>query len=176
MRTLTAISIFLFLASSGSAIAADMRSLGFLSEIAPSGLEYHVTKKLKTVKYCPDNTCNILEAPASIPNAVFNDFAFLFLSYASGYIYLKEPFDNSRPFLETSKKFLPQVVERRKHHCNGDEFEIASCILNKMAKEYSIKIYFSRFDEGENIKELEKQEEVLSVKVLRSTRSWLMEQ
>ena len=176
MRTFTAILIFLFLSSPGSANAADLRPLGFLSEIAPTGLEYRVTQKLKVVEYCPDNTCDIIEAPAGLPNEIFNDFAFLFLSYASGYIYLKKPFDKSRPFLEEAKRFFPHVVERRKHQCRGDELEIVSCILNKMADDYGIKIYFSRFDEGANIKVLQKQEERLSASALRSVRSWLMEQ
>ena len=176
MRTLTAMLIFLFLSLPGSVIAADLRLLGFLSEIAPSGLEYQVTQTLKVVQYCPDNTCDIIEAPASIPNEIFNDFAFLFLRYASGYVYLKKPFDKPRPFLEEAKRFLPHVIERRKQQCRGDELEVVSCILNKMADDYGIKIYFSRFDEGANIKVLQKQEERLSASALRSVRSWLMEQ
>ena len=176
MRTLTSMLIFLFLFLPGGVIAADLRLLGFLSEIAPSGLEYQVTKTLKVVQYCPENTCDIIEAPASIPNEIFNDFAFLFLRYASGYVYLKKPFDKPRPFLEEAKKFLPHVIERRKQQCRGDELEVVSCILNKMADDHGIKIYFSRFDEGANTKVLQKQNERLSASALRSVRSWLMEQ
>jgi hypothetical protein len=176
MRTFTAILIFLFLSLPGSVVAADLRLLGFLSEIAPTGLEYRVTQKLKIVEYCPDNTCNIIEAPASIPKETFNDFVFLFLRYASGYVYLKKPYDKSRPFLEEAKRFLPHVIEKRKQQCQGDELDVVSCILNRMADDHGIKIYFSRFDEGANTKVLQNQEDRLSVNALRSVRKWLMEQ
>ncbi|MGZ6220415.1 MAG: hypothetical protein ACXWMV_10495 [Syntrophales bacterium] len=157
-------------------MATDLRLLGSLSEIAPTGLEYRVTKELKVVAYCPDNTCDIIEAPSAIDNEILNDFTFIFLAYTSGYIYLKKPFDVSRPFLEQLKRLLPTVIEKRRNRCEGDEIEVASCILINIANTHSIKIYFSRFDEGAKTKFLQNQEERLSVNPLRSVRKWLMMQ
>ena len=176
MRILTAILILSFLSSPESAVAADLRLLGSLSEIAPTGLEYRVTKELKVVAYCPDNTCDIIEAPSTIDNEILNDFTLIFLAYASGYIYLKKPFDRSHPFLEQAKGRLPTVIEKRRNRCRGDEIEVASCILNNIANTHSIKIYISRLDEGAKTKVLQNQEERFSVNALRSVRKWLMEQ
>ena len=176
MRILTAILILSSFSIPGSALATDLRLLGSLSEIAPTGLEYRVTKELKVVAYCPDNTCDIIEAPSTIDNEILNDFTFMFLAYASGYVYLKKPFDKTRPFLEQAKGRLPKVIEKRRNRCRGDEIEVASCILNNIANTHGIKIYFSRFDEGASTKRLQKQEERLSVNALRSVRKWLMEQ
>jgi len=173
---LTAILILSFLCSPEIAVATDLRLLGSLSEIAPTGLEYRVTKELKVVTYCPDNTCDIIEAPSAIDNEILNDFTLMFLAYASGYIYLKKPFDKSRPFLEQAKGHLPNVIEKRRNRCRGDEIEVASCILNNIANTHGIRIYFSRFDEGANTRVLQSQEERLSVNKLRSVRKWLMEQ
>jgi len=33
-----------------------------------------------TIKYCPDNTCDIIEAPVSIDRTAFEDFAVLYFS------------------------------------------------------------------------------------------------
>lgn len=176
MRILTAILILSSFSIPGSALATELRLLGSLSEIAPTGLEYRVTKELKVVAYCPDNTCDIIEAPSTIDNEILNDFTFMFLAYASGYVYLKKPFDKTRPFLEQAKGRLPKVIEKRRNRCRGDEIEVASCILNNIANTHGIKIYFSRFDEGASTKRLQKQEERLSVNALRSVRKWLMEQ
>ncbi len=176
MRILTIILISSFLSSAESVVATDLRSLGSLSEIAPTGLEYQVTKDLKVVAYCPDNTCNIIEAPSAIDNSILNDFSLMFLAYASGYSYLKIPFDQTRPFLEQVKGRLPKVIEKHRSSCRGDEIEVASCILTNIAKTHGIKIYFSRFDEGGDAKILENQNEIFSVNTLRSVRKWLTEQ
>lgn len=176
MRILTSTLILAFLSSPEIAVATDLRLLGSLSEIAPTGFEYRVTIELKVVAYCPDNTCDIIEAPSAIDNEILNDFALMFFAYASGYIYLKKPFDKSRPFLEQVKGRLPSVIEKHRNRCRGDEMELASCILNNIANTHGIKIYFSRSDEGAKTKVLQSLGERLSVNALRLVRKWLMEQ
>jgi len=176
MRRLSAILILSSFFSAGTALPTDLRLLGSLSEIAPRGLEYRVTRECKVVAYCPDNTFDIIEAPVTIDNEILNDFTFMFLAYASAYVYLKKPFDKTQPFLEQAEGRLPKVMEKHRSRCRGDEIEVASCILNNIANTHGIKIYFSRFDEGASTKRLQKQEERLSVNALRSVRKWLMEQ
>jgi hypothetical protein len=100
----------------------------------------------------------------------------MFLAYASGYIYLKKPFDKSRPFLEEVKGRLPTVIKKYRNQSGGDEMEVASCILSNIPNTHGIKIYFSRFDEGAKTKVLQSRAERLSVNTLRSVGKWLMEQ
>lgn len=100
-------------------------------------------KKGWMVSFCPDNTCNIIRAPGSTPANAIGDFSALYLYYVSGYIYLKSFYNTD------AKPYIPSILERNSARCQGmAEFSQAACVLNSLAKKHSIRIAFSRLDEG----------------------------
>jgi hypothetical protein len=95
------------------------------------------------VSFCPDNTCNIIRAPRATPANAIGDFSALYLYYVSGYVYLKSFYNTD------ARPYMPSILERNAAKCQSSaEFAQAACVLNGLAKKHSIKIAFSRLDEG----------------------------
>jgi hypothetical protein len=144
--------------------------------LLPSDTTTTTEKSKIVIKYCPDNTCDIIEAPASVDKAAFEDFAVLYFSYASGYIYLDKSFDGKTPYRQKSQDKANEIVSRLRRDCNGDDLAVVSCILLRLIRDYKIKIASSRYDEGvEAVAPFEPQEK-LSEKKLRAVQDWYKKQ
>ena len=123
------------------------------------------------VEFCPDNTCDIIRAPSITTMKILNDFSYLFFYYASGYTYLAISTNQSLPFIQSGSKLAKEIIRRNSGKCKqSDEFELASCVLNNLANENKIQLYFSRYDEGENFESEKNLIESLSVKNLKKIR------
>lgn len=101
MKKLTIISsLFVIMFFCVSIVFAnDFDSLKTLKILLGDNLTFKETATQKAIEYCPDNTCNLIKTPKSVPTQTLSDFAFLYIFYASGYIYIKKPYDGSVPFL-----------------------------------------------------------------------------
>jgi hypothetical protein len=74
-------------------------------------------------------------------------------------------------------KLAQEIMRRNSSKCKqSDEIELASCVLNNLANENKIQLFFSRYDEGENFESEKNLIESLSVKNLRKIRKWLYKQ
>jgi hypothetical protein len=156
------------------AFANDFDSLKTLKILLGDNLTFKETVTHKVIEYCPDNTCNLIKSPKSVPTQTLSDFAFLYIFYASGYIYIKKPYDDSVPFLESGKKIIPHIIARNEKGCNNSsDLKNISCILLSMYKSSNIKLYFSRFDEGQDSVSLINHKEELSTESLVKTKKWL---
>jgi hypothetical protein len=144
--------------------------------LLPNGAEVRVDKNKKIIEYCPDNTCNIISAPASVNKVALEDFAVLYFSYASGYIYLGGSFDGKAPYRLRSQEKVKEIVSRQRSGCKGSELAVISCIMLRLVGQEQIKIAFSRFDEGEEAVGPEEPQEILSEKRLREVQAWYQNQ
>jgi len=127
-----------------------------------------------SVKFCPDNTCDIIRAPSNTNTKGLNDFSYLYFFYASGYTYLAISANQSLPFIQSGSKLAKEIIHRNADKCDQtNELEQASCVLNNLASENKIQLFFSRFDEGENVESKKDITETLSVRSLEKVRKWL---
>lgn len=144
--------------------------------LLPSEAILSVDKNRTLIRYCPDNTCNIIEAPPSVDKVAFKDFSVLFFSYASGYIYLDKSFDGKTPFRYRSQKKVREIISRLRQGCDGDDLAIVSCIMQRLARDHEIKTGFSRFDEGVEAITPYNPRVQYSLKNLRAIQDWYKKQ
>ncbi len=103
------------------------------------------TSKAVSVKYCPDNTCEVFTLKGSGAEKPIQDFAFAYLFSISDYIYLER--------FRTEEKSLnvQGVLSRYRSDCTqAQEKAAARCIVGLLAKRHPIQASFVRFDEGKN--------------------------
>jgi hypothetical protein len=170
---LTSVTLFCLLMLTGSATAAGEKSKKPLS---PTEAVLKIEKNNKVIKYCPDNTCDIIKAPLSIDERVFEDFTVLFFSYASGYIYLEKSYDGKVPYRHQTTDKVKDIIARQRNGCEGEELAVVSCIMQRLAKDYKIEASFSRFDESKNVITPYDPQVAYSLKSLRKTQAWYKEQ
>ena len=168
MKTLCLMSLSLLLITASIADAAQKSKAPLLPLEAISITE----KNSRIIKYCPDNTCDIISAPHATDEQVFKDFAVLFFSYASGYIYLEKSYDNTTPYRKQTKDKVKEIIARQKNECKGEELAVVSCIMQRLARDYNISASFSRFDEDKNVVTTYDPQDVFSLKSLQKTAAW----
>ena len=139
MRSLS-IAIFLFLAA-GLAHADTPDVLLLLKRDLGESIE--VVSKHE-IRYCPDNTCDIIKSKKNTD--LLSEFLYLYLFHESGYIYLGTSFDNQKPFRVAAVE-EPQVRKRVEKFCSATE-KTPKCILQGMRSSLGIKSCFGRYDEG----------------------------
>jgi len=131
------------------------------------------TATYTSVEFCPDNTCEIIRAPSSVQMKRLSDFTYLYLYYASGYTYLAISSNQSDPFIKSGRELANEIVRSNVgSYKQTEELELASCVLNNLAKGNNIHLIFSRYDEGERFESEENLTESLSVNKLNKTRKW----
>jgi hypothetical protein len=97
-------------------------------------------------EFCPDNTCDFIEARKSTPMEAILDFGFLYVYFFSDFYVLKDWRIKDEPTV-TSKAILEKLEYMS---CKqGSDQEKALCILRKLSKDYQIQIYDVRYDEKE---------------------------
>jgi len=137
MRSLT-IAISLFLAA-GLAHAETPDVLRLLKRDLGDSIEV-VSKN--EIRYCPDNTCDIIKSKTS--TNLLPEFLYLYLFHESGYTYLGTSFDNQKPFRAAVEE--PQVRKKVEKFCGAAE-KTPKCILQGMRSSLGIKSCFGRYDE-----------------------------
>lgn len=169
-KILTTLICLLMLTASASIAGQNKKPL------LPAEAISKTEKNKKVIKYCPDNTCDIIKAPRSIDERILEDFSVLFFSYASGYLYLEKSYDGKVPYRHQTKDKVKDIIARQRNDCKGEELAVVSCIMQRLAKDYKIETAFSRFDEGKNIVTPYDPQEEYSLKSLQKTQSWYKEQ
>ena len=112
------------------------------------------------LEFCPDNTCDGFVAPAGTPAVTLKDFAYLYIYFFSGYIYLPEW--RNRPEARTTADQVLSKPEYR--NCKNDSsLEAARCVLLGLGRKGSVRLISVGYDEGKRnvmrldvVKELEK--------------------
>jgi len=123
------------------------------------------------VSYCPDNTCEIIKAPSAANAQDLADFTFLYLYYASGYVYLEDF------CLKGGKLNAAMILESHKDHCSATgEFGKASCVLGKLARRTGVSLSFGRKDLGQYGEQAEDIQEALAERSISSVKKWQMDQ
>ena len=155
-----------------SAHAAQPDTLSVLPKLLANehllthGFKAQRTKAQWVVTYCPDNTCDLFRAPASVDRVAIGDFSVLWLYYATGYIYLERFEKDARPLVR-------ETLERYSAVCPPtSEEQTASCVLTGLAKSHRIRLAGRRSDEGQTGEWREGISEKLSAEAIRSTKLW----
>lgn len=138
MRSLVIASLLFVLCGPTHAEALDV--LGLLKR--DLGRTIEVISK-QEIRYCPDNTCEIIKATKTkhLP-----EFLYLFLFHESDYIYLGESFDGQKPFRVAAVE-EPKVRKLVESYCPSAA-KTPKCILKGMRSSLGIKSCFGRYDEG----------------------------
>jgi len=110
-------------------------------------LESAITKEVKdgivSISYCPDNTCETFSMPSRNPEEKLCDFVYLYLYFVSDYYYL----DDFRKKVG-SEKIGAIIVRNERITTKNDHLQEVKDVIESMAKEYSIKATFVRYDES----------------------------
>ena len=150
--------------SGGGAMAVLTHSFG-------SQLTAQVRGEIRVISYCPDNTCEVFSAPAKTSEGNLAEFALAYLFYASGYTYL-EAFVRGAGQSEAHS-----ILDRERGTCaSSDQIELASCVLQSLARRHSISVTLVRQDEGARIQTPVRLKAELAVSQLRRTEAWRSEQ
>lgn len=168
MKTIHLISLSLLLITASAADAAQ----NYKTPLLPSKAISKTEKNNRIIEYCPDNPCEIISTPRSTDKQVFEDFAVLFFSYASGYIYLEKSYDNTIPYRKQTKDKVKEIIARQRNECKGEELAVVSCIMQRLARDYKIRASFSRFDEGKDVITPYDPQDEFSLKSLQKTKAW----
>jgi hypothetical protein len=139
MRSLF-ITLTLALAT-GLAQAEDLNVLHLLERDLGESIEVVSTRE---IRYCPDNTCEIVKAKRQAK--LLPEFLYLSLFHESTYVELSKSYDGRKPFRETA---IEEAEVRRKVAMFCPESEKSPrCILDNMRSRMGIQSCLGRYDEG----------------------------
>jgi hypothetical protein len=101
------------------------------------------TSKVVSVKYCPDNTCEVFSLKDVGAENPIQDFAFAYLFSVSDYIYLEH-------FQAAGKSpSVQSVLSRYRSECTQSQEKLAArCVVSLLVNRYPITASFVRYDEG----------------------------
>ena len=131
------------------ACANEVNSVQALQIMIKTNLKIKANDTHKFIEYCPDQTCEIIQAPISTWYQSIGDFSYLYLYYFSPYDALKKTSDESEPFRKAGTKYIKDITKRNRGECEEkDDKDLASCILRTMSSKNNIQIYSSRHEKG----------------------------
>jgi hypothetical protein len=114
-----------------------------MKKILDSAITKDVKNGIVTIEYCPDNTCESFSMPSKNPTEKLNDFVCLYLYFVSDYYYLAD----FRKYI--SQEQVTKIILRNKQSIlKNEQLQDAKDIIESLAKEYSIKATFVRYDES----------------------------
>jgi hypothetical protein len=147
-----------------------IKSLPMLSE----SITIRRSNNLHIIEFCPDNTCEVIKSPDTNKLKDIKDFTYLYIYYASGLTLLATSTNDNAPFFISGNKIATQILKNHAETCSQNtELELASCVLNNMARNNNITISFFRYDEGKQNVSRQNIESELSLKTLKNNRAWL---
>ncbi len=171
------IAFFLLAATLGGRALAEpepklLEPLPALLAPAPTAGALAINKeKGWEISFCPDNTCEVIHAPAGTPEEKVGDFAFLYLYYASGYVYLKDF------YLHHGRPYVSAALTRNAGSCNQpEEFARAACVMTSLAKRYHFRVGTRTYDEGARADNFEEPAALLTEARIKSTKAWQQDQ
>lgn len=139
------------------------------NEIAGS-VSTGVLRGVAFLRYCPDNTCVVFEAPSTRPVAILEDFATAFLFYAGDST-------NLRQYVSYAQSAARLVVAQHAASCHhADELRQASCVLSAFAATSGIRVFDERFDEGATFRTERSVSERASFPSLQRLQEWRAQQ
>lgn len=125
--------------SQQSSIEVLKKNLGDTFNIKDTGEETQLC-------YCPDNTCLVFSSKSTHRNEL-GDFAVLYLSNISSYVYLFTNMHGHGVFVDNLSEYSKELLNTHKGNCSGDNYTMIGCILLELQKKYSVKVISSRYDE-----------------------------
>ena len=127
--------------ANGRSWGAPPTSLDLLRAALGTAIQY-TAEPVPSVRYCPDNTCDVFEAGKG-HTAEVEDFALVYLWYVSEFYPLSAWRKGPAPAR------LHSVVEEHSVSCPpSGETSRAKCALLDLAKVGAIQLSFVRYDEG----------------------------
>lgn len=105
----------------------------------------------KSIEFCPDNTCDMFVAKKKVSVDVMKDFSYLYIYFFSDYYALEDWRKSKRAFFIADKILKKPDYQLCK---NGDQRQMARCLLRYLCKKSQIEVYAVRYDE--NIRSTEK--------------------
>jgi predicted small secreted protein len=137
---LTAVYVIALALPAHSSGAGVVTSLNTMRAGLGKDIQYS-TKPVPTVRFCPDNTCDVIRGRRG-GGAAVQDFALVYLWYASDYFVLDEWRRGAAP------QQVGVVVGKNAGSCRGSERAMAKCALLRLAQVGAIRLSFLRYDEG----------------------------
>ena len=95
------------------------------------------------IKFCPDNTCDIVKA-RGVSEEIAGDFAYLFFYYTGAW-----NDDEFKAFTATSKKRVAALLEKNLGACSSNEPGTPLCVLKAMKDKYHFATPSRTLDEGQ---------------------------
>ncbi len=114
-----------------------------LTKLLDSAITRETKNGIITISYCPDNTCETFSMPRGNPIEKLSDFVYLYLYFVSDYSYL----DTLRK--RVAAEDVDTIILRNKQSTMANnQLEDAKKIIESLARDYSIKATFVRYDES----------------------------
>jgi hypothetical protein len=114
------------------------------SELGDSVKE-ETTSKKRSIRYCPDNTCDEFVALSSVTSQQLADFAYLYLFFFSDYLALKEWREGER-----AKETADLILNERFQNLCPKNVGVtkARCVLKRILRKNEVRVYAIRYDEN----------------------------
>lgn len=140
MRLVTFAILYLF--ATGFAHAGNTGALSLLKRDLGQSIEV-ISKR--EIRYCPDNTCDIIKAKKA--TNLLPEFLYLYLFHESDYPELGKSFNDKKPFRDTAAE-EPEIRMKVAAFCPNQQKSV-QCILDSMCSSLGIQVCIGRYDEGE---------------------------
>jgi hypothetical protein len=113
--------------------------------LLPDGVTIEREKNGWSVKYCPDNTCDLLRLSASLKESEARGIALGFFTFYSKYSYLRQWQEVAR----RDEARLRELEVLANSNCpHRDTKQLVKCRMRELAAGGKLTVYFVRFDEG----------------------------
>ena len=110
--------------------AASIHSVQALQMLLKSKFKIKADDVRKSISYCPNETCDVIQAPTAVSYQEIGDFSYLYLFYFSAYSELNKKTDESESFRVAGKKFIKAIAERNRGECQGqNEKELTNGVI-----------------------------------------------
>jgi hypothetical protein len=140
--------------------ASSVHSVQALQMLLKTNLKIKADDARKSISYCSDETCEVIQSPTEVSYLELGDFTYLYLFYFSTYKTLEKTSDESEPFRMAGKEYIQEITDRNIGECTEEnKNKLAGCILLTLSSKNNIQIYSSRFEKGiENLTPIHLQE------------------
>jgi hypothetical protein len=137
--------LLMVMAKDASATGQQIDPLQEIKRSFPETLKVKLNP-VKSIEFCPDNTCELIVAKKGVCIDNLKDFAYLYIYFFSDYFVLDDWRKSKKAALVAEK-----ILSKPKYQwCkNSDQQRTARCILRHLSKKGRIELYAVRYDENE---------------------------